>query len=58
MTQCAPTHAFQTLLRQCASPRAMVSAGFGFAFAAALLLWLHYGPSVFIDGLAMAWSCF
>jgi hypothetical protein len=34
------------------------AAGFGLIFVAALLLWWRYGPSVFIDGLAAAWSCF
>jgi hypothetical protein len=33
-------------------------AGFGLIFAAALMLWWRYGPSVFIDGLAAAWRCF
>jgi hypothetical protein len=38
----------------------MLAAGVGFSliFAAALLLWWRYGPTIVLDGLAAAWRCF
>lgn len=37
--------------------RALLAAGAGLPFAAALLLWWRFGPSVFVDGLNAAWTC-
>ena len=45
-------------LRRLASPAGLALAGFALLFVAALLLWARYGSAVFVDGLAMAWSCF
>ncbi len=41
-----------------ASPAGLATGGFGLLFVAALLLWARYGTAVFLDRLAMAWSCF
>lgn len=42
------------------APRSLLMAwtGLGLMLAASLVLWLRYGPVVFIDGLSLAWSCF
>ena len=33
-------------------------AGFGLILVAALLLWLRFGPAIFLDSLSAVWSCF
>lgn len=51
------THAPQNPQHQPAA-LLMAWAGLALMLAASLVLWLRYGPVVFLDGLAMAWSCF
>ena len=46
------------VLHRLASPAGLALAGFGLLFVAGLLLWARFGATVFVDGLAMAWSCF
>ena len=31
--------------------------GFGFILLAAALLWLRFGPAVFVDSLTAVWNC-
>lgn len=37
--------------------RELFVAGAGLAFLAAMMLWVRFGPTIFVDALGAVWTC-